>query len=54
MPPNAPAISIVPANEASRQGWCAVEPRTAYEGLVRNNRVPWVDRVGPGPSRATP
>ena len=21
-------------------GWCAVEPRTAYEGLVRNNRVP--------------
>jgi GNAT superfamily N-acetyltransferase len=26
-------------------GWCAVEPRTAYEGLVRNNRVPWVDRT---------
>jgi GNAT superfamily N-acetyltransferase len=26
-------------------GWCAVEPRTAYEGLVRNNRVPWADRV---------
>jgi GNAT superfamily N-acetyltransferase len=25
-------------------GWCAVEPRTAYEGLVRNNRVPWVGR----------
>jgi GNAT superfamily N-acetyltransferase len=25
-------------------GWCAVEPRTAYEGLVRNNRVPWADR----------
>jgi len=25
-------------------GWCAVEPRTAYEGLVRNNRVPWTDR----------
>ena len=22
-------------------GWCAVEPRTAYEGLLRNNRVPW-------------
>jgi len=21
-------------------GWCAVEPRTAYEGLLRNNRVP--------------
>jgi GNAT superfamily N-acetyltransferase len=25
-------------------GWCAVEPRTAYEGLLRNNRVPWTDR----------
>ena len=26
-------------------GWCAVEPRTAYEGLLRNNRVPWADRA---------
>jgi GNAT superfamily N-acetyltransferase len=26
-------------------GWCAVEPRPAYEGLVRNNRVPWLDRT---------
>jgi GNAT superfamily N-acetyltransferase len=26
-------------------GWCAVEPRTAYEGLVRNNRVPWMGRA---------
>ena len=25
-------------------GWCAVEPRTAYEGLVRNSRVPWDGR----------
>ena len=25
-------------------GWCAVEPRTAYMGLVRNNRVPWEGR----------
>jgi GNAT superfamily N-acetyltransferase len=25
-------------------GWCAVEPRTAYTGLLRNNRVPWTDR----------
>lgn len=25
-------------------GWCAVEPRTAYFGLLRNNRVPWVGR----------
>jgi GNAT superfamily N-acetyltransferase len=26
-------------------GWCAVEPRTAYEGLLRNNRVPWAGRA---------
>ena len=26
-------------------GWCAVEPRSAFEGLVRNNRVPWADRA---------
>jgi GNAT superfamily N-acetyltransferase len=25
-------------------GWCAVEPRTAYEGLLRNTRVPWEGR----------
>jgi GNAT superfamily N-acetyltransferase len=25
-------------------GWCAVEPRTAYRGLVRTARVPWVGR----------
>jgi GNAT superfamily N-acetyltransferase len=26
-------------------GWCAVEPRTAYGGLLRNNRVPWSGRT---------
>ncbi len=26
-------------------GWCAVEPRTAYPGLLRNNRVPWMGRA---------
>jgi GNAT superfamily N-acetyltransferase len=25
-------------------GWCAVEPRVEYEGLLRNNRVPWEGR----------
>lgn len=25
-------------------GWCAVEPRCEYAGLLRNNRVPWLDR----------
>jgi GNAT superfamily N-acetyltransferase len=26
-------------------GWCAVEPRTAYEGLLRVFRVPWEGRA---------
>ncbi|CAN5527832.1 MAG: GNAT family N-acetyltransferase [Acidimicrobiia bacterium] len=26
-------------------GWCAVERRTAYTGLLRNNRVPWEGRA---------
>jgi GNAT superfamily N-acetyltransferase len=26
-------------------GWCAVEPRTAYDGLLRVYRVPWLDRT---------
>ncbi len=26
-------------------GWCAVEPRTAYAGMLRNNRVPWAGRT---------
>jgi len=25
-------------------GWCAVEPRPAFTGLVRNTRVPWEGR----------
>ena len=25
-------------------GWCAVESRTAYQGLLRNSRVPWSGR----------
>jgi len=25
-------------------GWCAVEPRTEYRRLLRDTRVPWVDR----------
>jgi len=26
-------------------GWCAIEPRTAYAGLLRNNRIPWEGRA---------
>jgi GNAT superfamily N-acetyltransferase len=30
--------------DAEPVGWCAVEPRTAYEGLLRVFRVPWDGR----------
>ncbi len=30
---------------AESVGWCAVEPRTAYQGMVSNNRVPWSGRT---------
>ncbi len=30
--------------EAEPVGWCNVEPRANYEGLRRNNRVPWEGR----------
>jgi GNAT superfamily N-acetyltransferase len=30
--------------EGEPVGWCAVEPRPAYTGLVRNSRVPWEGR----------
>jgi len=31
--------------EGEPVGWCAVEPRTAYSGLLRNYRVPWDGRA---------
>ena len=30
--------------DGEQVGWCAVEPRTAYHGLMRNFRVPWDGR----------
>jgi GNAT superfamily N-acetyltransferase len=31
--------------EGEPVGWCAVEPRSAYEGLARTFRVPWDGRT---------
>lgn len=31
--------------DAEPAGWCAVEPRLAYQGLLRNNRTPWTERA---------
>jgi GNAT superfamily N-acetyltransferase len=43
--PAAPSTSgLVAYLDDEPVGWCAVEPRTAYEGLLRNNRVPWTGR----------
>jgi GNAT superfamily N-acetyltransferase len=43
--PGAPRTSgLVAYLDGEPVGWCAVEPRPAYTGLVRNNRVPWEGR----------
>ena len=39
-----PTSGLVAYLDGEPVGWCAVEPRTAYEGLLRNNRVPWEGR----------
>jgi GNAT superfamily N-acetyltransferase len=43
--PKAEASSgLVAFLDAEPVGWCAVEPRTEYARLLRNNRVPWEGR----------
>ena len=43
--PESPTTSgLVAYRDDESIGWCAVEPRPAYEGLLRNNRVPWEGR----------
>jgi GNAT superfamily N-acetyltransferase len=43
--PEAEATSgLVAYLEGEPVGWCAVEPRPHFTGLVRNNRVPWEGR----------
>lgn len=43
-PESGATSGLVAYLDAEPVGWCAVEPRTSYEGLVRNNRVPWEGR----------
>ncbi len=44
--PDSPTTSGLVAYLAGEPvGWCAVEPRTAYPGLVRVYRVPWEGRA---------
>ena len=43
--PDAPATTALVAYlDGTPVGWCAVEPRSAYHGLVRNTKVPWEGR----------
>jgi GNAT superfamily N-acetyltransferase len=44
-PESGTTSGLVAYREGEPVGWCAVEPRPAYEGLVRNNRVPWEGRT---------
>jgi GNAT superfamily N-acetyltransferase len=44
-PRSATTSGLVAYLDGEPVGWCAVEPRTAYGGLVRNNRVPWEGRA---------
>jgi GNAT superfamily N-acetyltransferase len=44
-PESATTSGLVAYLDGEPVGWCAVEPRTAYPRLVRNNRVPWVGRT---------
>jgi GNAT superfamily N-acetyltransferase len=44
-PEPATTSGLVAYLDAEPVGWCAVEPRTAYPRLLRNNRVPWADRT---------
>ncbi len=36
---------LVACLDGEPAGWCAVEPRPAFTGLLRNNRVPWSGRA---------
>jgi GNAT superfamily N-acetyltransferase len=39
-----PTTGLVAYLDGEPAGWCGVEPRSGYEGLARNNRVPWEGR----------
>jgi GNAT superfamily N-acetyltransferase len=44
-PESATTSGLVAYLDGEPVGWCAVEPRTAYPRLLRNNRVPWEGRT---------
>ncbi len=43
--PGSPGTSgLVAVLDGEAVGWCAVEPRCHYHGMLRNQRVPWAGR----------
>jgi GNAT superfamily N-acetyltransferase len=44
-PGSATTSGLVAYLDGEPVGWCAVEPRPRYTGLLRNNRVPWEGRA---------
>ena len=44
-PPASSTSGLVAYLNGEPVGWCAVEPRPAYEGLVRVFKVPWLGRT---------
>ncbi len=43
-PGSGPTSGLVAYLDDEPVGWCAVEPRPAYQGLLRSARVPWEGR----------
>ena len=43
-PDGAPPAGLVGYLDGEPVAWCAVQPRTAYCGLIRNHGVAWTDR----------
>lgn len=44
-PESTTTSGLVAYLDAEPVGWCAVEPRTEYPRMLRNNRVPWEGRA---------
>jgi GNAT superfamily N-acetyltransferase len=43
--PGAATTGLVAYLDGEPAGWCAVEPRSVYGRMLRNNRVPWEGRT---------
>jgi hypothetical protein len=51
-PGSRPTSGLLAYTDGEPAGWCAVEPRSAYPGLLRVFRVPWEAETRTGPTPA--